>query len=97
MRSRGGQGIRVRLRSGPAKTSLRRPEGVMPRATAKAALLVLVMLVALVGSARAATNKSGTISADETWDLAGSPNRGGPTAIPRARLMEHIMQVLKKG
>lgn len=46
----------------------------MPRAIIHpAALLVLVVLLALVGSARAATNVSGTISSNQTWTLAGSP------------------------
>jgi RHS repeat-associated protein len=46
----------------------------MPRAIVQlAAFLALVILVALVGSARAATNVSGTISSNQTWTLAGSP------------------------
>ncbi|MGH3079831.1 MAG: DUF6531 domain-containing protein, partial [Gaiellaceae bacterium] len=46
----------------------------MPRATAQtAALLALLVLVALVGSARAATNISGTLTGVHTWTLAGSP------------------------
>lgn len=46
----------------------------MPRAAARtAALLALLVLVALAGSARAATNISGTLTGVHNWTLAGSP------------------------
>ncbi len=38
-----------------------------------AVFALLLLLVSMVGAARAATNVSGTISSNQTWDLAGSP------------------------
>jgi RHS repeat-associated protein len=37
------------------------------------AFVLVILLFSMVGAARAATPKSGTISANEIWDLAGSP------------------------